>query len=438
MSKRSEPVAISVSGLGKRYSKVFDGGFNPFKRRPSPEENHFWALKDLSFQILQGDGVGIIGHNGAGKSTLLKILARIIPPSTGEAAVTGSINSLLEVGTGFQRELSGRSNIYLNASILGMTRSEVNELFDEIVEFSGVGEFIDMPVKNYSSGMYSRLAFAIAAHVTGDILLVDEVLSVGDAQFRKKSLSRMSQMMDAKERTVLFVSHSMDAVMRFCDRTIWLDHGTLRAFGPSDEVIREYLGAIDGGARKVSLPPSPAPSEKSGEKVALLPSAQTDQPIDLKHAGASDTQAGRFIHAHMDDGDGQPKEVFFRDEPIRVHFIIEILESGWNMFAGISVRCAPRKGVYDEVIVFTSFSDSMPLTKGRHTFSASIPKHLFASGRYFVKLSLATYGQQLARHHIIKNALSFTVVDRDSSCDMMVEKLRGVVQPNVLWACDDE
>jgi lipopolysaccharide transport system ATP-binding protein len=203
----------------------------------------FWALRDVSFQIKQGEVVGIIGRNGAGKSTLLKILSRITVPTEGRICIDGRTASLLEVGTGFHQELTGRENIFLNGAILGMTRAEIIRKFDEIVEFSGVEEFLDTPVKRYSSGMYVRLAFAVAAHLEPEILIVDEVLAVGDAAFQKKCLGKMGSFAESG-RTVLFVSHNMQAVRNLCQRCIWMKNGRLHKDGKADEIVEDYFNNI--------------------------------------------------------------------------------------------------------------------------------------------------------------------------------------------------
>lgn len=205
------------------------------------EIEEFWALKNLSFEIKKGEAVGIVGRNGAGKSTLLKVLSRITEPTQGRIELNGRVASLLEVGTGFHPELSGRENIYLNGAILGMSRAEIKSKFDEIVEFSGVEKFLDTPVKRYSSGMYVRLAFAVAAHLEPEILVVDEVLAVGDAEFQKKCLGKMDDVAKKQGRTVLFVSHNMVAIRQLCTKCLYLKNGMLHDFGDTETIITKYI-----------------------------------------------------------------------------------------------------------------------------------------------------------------------------------------------------
>lgn len=214
-----------------------------FARKKASEEKTVWALRDVSLSIRDGEAVGIIGRNGAGKSTLLKILSKITYPTSGAVKVKGRVASLLEVGTGFHEELTGRENVYLNGSILGMSKTEVKQKFDTIVEYSGVERFIDTPIKRYSSGMRLRLGFAIAAHLDPDILIIDEVLSVGDAAFQRKCLDTIEGLR-AKSRMILYVSHNLASVENLCKRTIWIDHGGVRMDGASPTVIREYMGSV--------------------------------------------------------------------------------------------------------------------------------------------------------------------------------------------------
>lgn len=243
--------AISVQGLGKQYiiGHKKQGNFrhaigDKIKSIFRPDANDsevFWALRDINFEIKHGEAVGIIGRNGAGKSTLLKVLSRITDPSTGRFEINGRVSSLLEVGTGFHSELTGRENIYLNGTILGMKRTEIKQKFDEIVDFSGVEKFLDTPVKHYSSGMKVRLAFSVAAHLEPEILIVDEVLAVGDAEFQKKCLGKMDQVSKNEGRTVLFVSHNMGAVSTLTDKCLLLNGGNILMNDITQNVINKYL-----------------------------------------------------------------------------------------------------------------------------------------------------------------------------------------------------
>ena len=249
-----QDIAIKVEGLGKEYiighqksgdlRNSFNDKLNSLFGR-NQEKESFWALKDINFEIKKGEAVGIIGRNGAGKSTLLKILSRITEPTKGRFEINGRVSSLLEVGTGFHSELSGRENIFLNGTILGMTRKEVKKKFDEIVEFSGVSKFIDTPVKHYSSGMVVRLAFSVAAHLEPEILIVDEVLAVGDAEFQKKCIGKMEDVV-GNGRTVLFVSHDLNAVQNFCTTGILLNKGKKVLYDEVNKVIESYLQAQIG------------------------------------------------------------------------------------------------------------------------------------------------------------------------------------------------
>lgn len=217
--------------------------FGSKKEKDVVTHEEFWALRDVNFSIEQGDRVGIVGHNGAGKSTMLKILSKIIEPTTGMVRIKGRVASLLEVGTGFHPELTGRENIYLNGSLLGMTRSEIRKQFDEIVAFAGVEKFLDTPVKRYSSGMYVRLGFAISAHLDPEIMIVDEVLAVGDAEFQKKSLGKMRDN-SASGRTIIFVSHNLTAVQALCNKTLYFEKGQLIEQGETNQVIASYLSKV--------------------------------------------------------------------------------------------------------------------------------------------------------------------------------------------------
>lgn len=248
--------AIEIHGLGKQYGKPgsqADSLVGQLKNVFKPKEEGFWALRDIDLTVAEGESLGLIGPNGAGKSTLLKILSRITHPSAGRFTARGRITSLLEVGTGFHPELSGMENIFLNGSILGMSRQEIRASLDEIIDFSGVEDFIHMPVKHYSSGMKVRLAFSVAAHLTAEILLIDEVLAVGDAEFQRKCLGQMENATRKQGRTILFVSHNMRAVRDLCQRGIYIDHGQKIMEGNADEVTDFYDRSLSERALTIDL-----------------------------------------------------------------------------------------------------------------------------------------------------------------------------------------
>lgn len=249
---RKDTLAGTAADNLRHLSQRFFGLFNRQSAVTFKAAREFWALRDVSFEVQKGEVLGIIGWNGSGKSTLLKILARITPPTEGEADIAGRVGSLLEIGTGFHSELTGRENTFLSGTILGMKEHEISARFDEIVDFSGVGDFIDTPVKHYSSGMYLRLAFAVAAHLRTEILMIDEVLAVGDAAFQKKCIDKMSEV-SSEGRTVLFVSHNLGIVSRLCNRGLLLDNGKVAANGPVTEVVATYGRMVEAREEEISL-----------------------------------------------------------------------------------------------------------------------------------------------------------------------------------------
>lgn len=317
-----------------------------------------WALKDVSFEIERGEVIGIIGGNGAGKSTLLKILSRITEPTSGFAEIHGRVASLLEVGTGFHPELTGRENIYLNGAILGMRRTEIERKFDEIVDFSEVVKFIDTPVKHYSSGMYLKLAFSVAAHLEPEILLVDEVLAVGDVRFQKKCLGRMGAV--AKEgRTVILVSHNMGAITQLCDRVLFLEGGQLKRIGPSNEVISDYL------------------SSSLGMEVASTWSSVSPELNQSKAPSKVQFRSARLLST-----DKQPVSLVTFSDPLLVEIVydVKVLVSHLT----ISFR------LHDSMnnILFESLDSDLPEWRegdrdpGRYRATAKIPPYLLRPGRY--------------------------------------------------------
>lgn len=422
----SDP-AILVDGLGKCYrigrvegagryayrsfrEEVVRGMRTMGRRDSGPASRMFWALRDVSFQVEKGERVGIIGRNGAGKSTLLKVLSRITPPTTGRGVVRGRLVSLLEVGTGFHPELTGRENIHLCGAILGMRRKEIKARIDQIVEFSGVERFLDTPVKRFSSGMYLRLAFSVAAHVDPEILLVDEVLAVGDADFQKKCLGRMEEI-GSSGRTVLFVSHAMPAVLRLCDRVILLDGGRVVADGAADEVVREYMSSdIGSSASRRWLTPEDAP----GDDVVRLKSVSVKLP------------------------DGRSSEV------VDIRSSIQIEVQYWQL--SDDPRLRPSAQLHftndDGVLLFISRDainldwGQIPRRKGTVTATCSIPGNFLAEGQIFVLAAVASINPTVA-HAIEPDAVSFQVVDRsegDGVRGEWVGHYPGVVRPTMDWS----
>ena len=332
--------------------------------RESVDLEEIWALKDVNFEVQQGERLGIIGRNGAGKSTLLKILSRITEPTTGRVRIKGRVSSLLEVGTGFHPELTGRENIFLNGAVLGMTKQEIKKKFDEIVAFSEIEKFLDTPVKRYSSGMYVRLAFAVAAHLEPEILIVDEVLAVGDAQFQKKCLGKMENV--AKEgRTVLFVSHNMAAVQRLCHRAIYLSEGGMAMDGASRKVIESYIYTKS--------------DQKDNEQ---LPSKREYDPTS-----APGDEFVRLRRVCFISSDGSSKSSFHMDEELSIEIEFTILKPISNFHLYIRVHNQ------DGILVFNSADwdgcevESNYLYPGQYLRYCKIPSNLLNKGRYTLDLN---------------------------------------------------
>ena len=346
------------------------------------QDEQFWALKAVSFEVRQGEVIGVIGGNGAGKSTLLKILSRITEPTTGFAEIHGRVGSLLEVGTGFHQELTGRENTYLNGAILGMNKKEIDRKFDEIVAFSEVEKFIDTPVKHYSSGMYLRLAFAVAAHLEPEILLVDEVLAVGDAGFQKKCLGKM-ETVSKEGRTVLFVSHNLGAITQLCGRAVQLEKGRLKRIGSSIEVVNSYLSSL------------------FGTEVKPCWSNESSKPND------SEVQ---FTSARLLSSDGRAQSVVnFNDS-----LVVEIAYDLKVPIRDLSVAFQ----VYDSMnnMVFESIDTDMPELSGcvretgRYLATTKIPPCLLKPGRYYISFVSYVEGKgsfKLFQH--LEGALAFDV-----------------------------
>jgi lipopolysaccharide transport system ATP-binding protein len=418
-------IVIHAEGLGKRYhigatperyqtlrDSITKAAMRPIRAlarrngRRDDEATTIWAVRDVGFDVKRGEVVGIIGRNGAGKSTLLKILARITEPTKGFAEIRGRVGSLLEVGTGFHAELTGRENTFLNGAILGMKRNEIERKFDEIVEFSEVGKFIDTPVKHYSSGMYLRLAFAVAAHLEPEILIVDEVLAVGDARFQKKCLNKM-QDVGERGRTVLFVSHNMSSITRLCQRTILLDAGRVLEDGPSHQVVGAYLrSGLGTTAAREWGDPAKAP----GDDVA------------------------RLCAVRVKAEDGRTADAVDIRKPIGLELEWEVLRPGYVL--------VPNFGVTNEegISVFVTADRDpewrgRPRPRGRFVSTVWIPANFMAEGTFTVGTGVNSY-EPFRKHCDEPHAVAFQVVDSldgNSTRGDYAGRYPGVVRPLLPW-----
>jgi lipopolysaccharide transport system ATP-binding protein len=386
---------ITVEGLGKQYRIGTKAAYKTMREslmavltaparlfRKNNGTKTIWALKDVSFEVNEGDVVGIIGRNGAGKSTLLKILCNITEPTEGEVRLRGRVASLLEVGTGFHPELTGRENIFLNGAILGMTRTEIKKKFDEIVDFAEIEKFLDTPVKRYSSGMYVRLAFAVAAHLEPEILLVDEVLAVGDAQFQKKCLGKMEDVSSKEGRTILFVSHNMGSISRLCQRALLLKSGSIISDGHSEEVINAYLVNNTEMIGEVALPPLPDLTMRL-RKVSLL---------DAKGNISSRLEMCDPFHIQVEYDINSPVS--------GAHVICFIYNSeGINILGSGDADCSPER--------------LEKRAKGSYSGRVRIPAFLLGEGWYSLTVSLGLpFVHAFDRH---ENILSFEIIDNKST-----------------------
>ncbi len=402
-------IAIKVNGLSKRYRiglreeipDTFVGSVIAFIRSPlknlkrlrrlsrfedgQEDEDVIWALKDVSFEVKQAEVVGIIGPNGAGKSTLLKILAGITYPTKGRVEMHGRVASLLEVGTGFHHELTGRENVYLNGTILGMTRKEIDQKFDEIIDFSGVEKFIDTPVKRYSSGMRVRLAFSVAAHLEAEILLIDEVLAVGDIEFQKKCLGKMDEVARGG-RTVLFVSHNMGAVTSLCNRAILLNHGVIVKQGDVEQVVNQYL------------------------ETSVSYSAQEGAQVDLRNRK---NPHGKEIHVErliMRDGKGLETNSFLMND----YFELELSLKGLDKFPSVQVGIFLKNKLGQRIFTFDSgMVNKTPEVKfsGNDSAILRINNLPLNPGEYYIDVLIAHKG--VSRLDFVENAAKINVLFSD-------------------------
>lgn len=413
-------VVIHADSLGKQYqigrrqpysrlSELLTGMagrlFAKDDQIESSDQEAFWVLRDVSFEIRRGEVVGVIGRNGAGKSTLLKILSRITEPTEGQFGLRGRVGSLLEVGTGFHQELTGRENIFLSGTVLGMTQQEIESQFDEIVAFANLEKFLDTPVKRYSSGMQVRLGFAVAAHLKPEILIVDEVLAVGDAEFQRKCLDKISSIAHSGQ-TVLIVSHSMMSIQRLCNRCLWLQDGTATLFDDVNKAVETYLSSF--------WPDS--------DQNQMVFEADSRKPAQLMRIGLTDQQ-------------GQPTNHFSCDELIRIELDMEIREHDPGIYGYLELIRA------DGISVLVSDSQdfaSNPFTmlqQGRHQLRIEIPERILGHGEYSVYLSFASQRQDQFEVDLPGTTLAFRVSDQRTARG---DQRGGIVSTLLSWQVTGE
>jgi lipopolysaccharide transport system ATP-binding protein len=415
-------VAIASERLSKRYrigelqasygtlrESLVRGAKQLAGRRHGHHYEEIWALRDISFEVPEGQVVGVIGRNGAGKSTLLKLLTRITTPTEGRAEIRGRVGSLLEVGTGFHPELTGRENVFLNGSVLGMKRREILRKFPEIVEFAGVEKFIDTPVKRYSSGMYVRLAFAVAAHLEPEILLVDEVLAVGDTEFQRRCLGRM-QDFGASGRTVLFVSHNMQAVARLCERTMLLDEGRIVRDGPSPEVVTHYLQSGQGSGSYREWP-------------------------DVETAPGNDIARMWWVRVVQD---GETVDTVDVRRPVGIEIAFRILCPAPPLLPKLKLLNGEGEIVFNALDTDPRWHDPVP--PGEYVSTAWIPGNLLNEGFFTVDVGVVRLGLKLHAQTGAANVVSFHVYDPgdgDSARGPFSGRLRGAVRPLLEWTTEE-
>ncbi|MGH9228269.1 MAG: ABC transporter ATP-binding protein [Acidimicrobiales bacterium] len=396
-------LAIEVSDVAKRFRLIHERNstlkatiFRGFKRTVHEE---FWALKGVSFEVPEGQTFGLIGHNGSGKSTLLKCMARIYQPNRGAIVTRGKVSALLELGAGFHPELSGRENVYLNGSILGMSKRDMDRRFDEIVAFAGLEHFIDTPVKNYSSGMFVRLGFSVAITVEPDILLVDEVLAVGDASFQQRCLEKFAELRTSG-RTVVIVSHSLDTVGNMCDSAAWLDHGSLLKEGNAHEVVTAYLESVRDDRRA---------REHAAEA----------QPVRAQHVQTAVSPGWRIDDVHLLDDAGRPVDLLRTGSPVTIRVALDAPAAAPVALA-IDIYRTDGVHIAGPVHRFSTGGS------GRHAVDYRVDRFTLAGGVYDV--SVAVFDQHLQRTHIVLHrATRLDVVPSDDG------DMRGVVAFDGSW-----
>ncbi len=419
-------IAIKVEGLGKQYRRgtsepyyrfsevlnqiprsIWRGLSGTHKKAsvPNKDTDTFWALRDLNFTVKTGEVVGVIGRNGAGKSTLLKVLSRITEPTTGRFGVRGRVGSLLEVGTGFHPELTGAENIYLSGTLLGMSRHEIKRHFDEIVAFAQIEDFLQTPVKRYSSGMYVRLGFAIAAHLQPEILIVDEVLAVGDAQFQKKCLGKMEEVA-SQGRTVIFVSHNLSAVRHLCSKAIWLDYGVLKEAGDAEEIVRVYLAdQMQHSSRQANL------ERREFENFVLL-SSQVNT-VEQNHDGG----------------------YFTTSDTLCLEFDIEVTNQDATLSPSLVLKNSEGYPAFNSLPGDNRDGSVVPFKSGRQVVRCTIPGSLLNTGRYSVDLYVVRDGSRV--EHRFDDILSFDIEEARADELSWFGKRIGAVRPVLDWCYEE-
>lgn len=405
-------IAVRVEGIGKKYviGAVKGGSIRDTleaaksKLGAGAKRKDFWALCDVSFEVKKGQVLGVVGKNGAGKSTLLKIMSRITHPTKGRIDVHGQLSALLEVGTGFHPELTGRENIFLNGAILGMKRAEIKRKFDEILDFSGVEEFIDTPVKRYSSGMYVRLAFAVAAHLEPEIMVIDEVLAVGDAAFQKKCLGKMRENADGG-RTVIFVSHSMSTVTSLCDTAVYLSKGRLIMTGTPQETLSVYM------------------SEGAG--------SQANQTIFESDNPLAGDEIVRALSIRLIDESGNLVESRDISQNVYIETVYRVNKTGYNPLPALYFYTQAGEHV------FTGFAPPMDARDvGEYRSVLVVPANLMNVGGYFCALTLETYAPRL-RHAAINDVLYIEMTEDVARRETeWAAPIVGSVRPKLSWTLE--
>ncbi|MCY7311697.1 MAG: ABC transporter ATP-binding protein [Chitinophagaceae bacterium] len=411
------PPIIEIQNLGKQYKlavaepymalrDVISSTVKNMLRSDKKKSEKFWALQDINLDIQPGDRTGIIGRNGAGKSTLLKIISRITPPTTGKAIIRGRVGSLLEVGTGFHPELTGRENIYLNGSILGLKKTEITRQFDTIADFSGVERFIDTPLKHYSSGMQLRLAFSVAAHLDPEILLIDEVLAVGDLEFQKKCLGKMEEVSKKDGRTILFVSHNMDSIRKFCPTTILMDGGKIISIGNTEKIINEYVAKH----------------------------LETKAEMVWENGASSYNKEVTLNRAYLHNENGTVISRFDTTEKVGITLEYQVLKDDAMFTHGINLYNQENTNIFNSHDV-TSAIRLEKRKKGNYKATAWIPGNLLPEGIFTLSVALFLPNPLdiLVHEHDALSFETYTDFSKLSARGNYADDFPGVVRPLIPW-----